>query len=387
MAEGSVSPSPAIPGGGGRGDGGPPASVAGQDGAIRATVKGRAAVRPSERYRVSAPMCLGQSYAEAMTLPQEVEPPDPFSQFVVRLVPKVGVPLAQFREDRFQSRLKRAQQMAAQLGSETDLEPSEILRRVYADERMTEVFETAIESGIATAYEDKRRLLARALAQGLHDDADIDETLLLVKAITGLEVLHVRVLDRMVSAELSGQEPHPDQVIEELYPGRSELVGPLVATLVQLGLVASGSGFGALKQEVTGFGYRVIEVVRSQTIERPHRPIRQVDTSASDFADLSAVVEQRVDIHGQSLDEVLVILNRGPSSALQVNLTFGGLDDQSPFIGEPFPAPEIEANTDYQVPLVWSMGDPTAPYAAELTWTDGRGNRVKPLKLMPRVIG
>ncbi|KQY58901.1 hypothetical protein ASD11_04540 [Aeromicrobium sp. Root495] len=59
----------------------------------------------------------------------------------------------------------------------------------------------AAMAGAATAYEDKRRALARAVAQAAIDSAVIDESALTVDVISQLEAVHVRALELIASAE------------------------------------------------------------------------------------------------------------------------------------------------------------------------------------------
>ncbi len=79
-----------------------------------------------------------------------------------------------------------------------ELPVEEFFDRAVADDRRHELFTRALSIAQDTALRDKRRALGRALAAGvMGDEARIDEELLFVRAVDGIDEMHIRLLGRL----------------------------------------------------------------------------------------------------------------------------------------------------------------------------------------------
>lgn len=85
-------------------------------------------------------------------------------------------------------------QGAARLG----VEPDQLVETAYATDKGTALLADAIQGAATTLDQRKVAGLAKAVANGLLDDqAAIDESLLIVRAVADLEEAHVRLLGRL----------------------------------------------------------------------------------------------------------------------------------------------------------------------------------------------
>jgi hypothetical protein len=125
----------------------------------------------------------------------------------------------------FQDRQERKRQRLEALVDEAELASSlsfdELLHRATGNERQGDLAEHVFRSASRTESERKMRALGRALAMGLADDAAIDETDLLLRALEDLELPHIRVLERLHQAG-------PYQGVEDLQLARMFHNGVLV---------------------------------------------------------------------------------------------------------------------------------------------------------------
>lgn len=125
-------------------------------------------------------------------------PPNPWTQFFLRLVSQVGTQTAQLRTDLHERKRSRFEEMR-QAASFTDEELGAAFKRVGEDERLADMFELAAEAAMRSSLETKRRALGRALRLGLlaTDDAQVDASEILMRGLVSLEGSHVRLLERM----------------------------------------------------------------------------------------------------------------------------------------------------------------------------------------------
>lgn len=130
----------------------------------------------------------------------------------------------------------------------------EVLRRMEANPEVEEVIARAIEAAAITAHDEKRELLAKVVAAGLHDDAVVDETLLMVRTIDNIEPAHLRALMRLGAGAGRGgvhvSRTTPDVVLAHLrregLAEEAEAVSPAAAA-------AMGRFWRA-----TSYGYRLL---------------------------------------------------------------------------------------------------------------------------------
>ena len=118
-----------------------------------------------------------------------------------------------------------------------ELPVKDFFDRAVADDRRHELFTRALSIVQDTALRDKRRALGRALAAGvMGDEARIDEELLFVRAIDGIDEMHIRLLGRLAD---SGRLTAGDIVLAD--PGLGDGVLALLGQLQSHGLIDSRS--------------------------------------------------------------------------------------------------------------------------------------------------
>lgn len=141
------------------------------------------------------------------------------------------------------------------------------------DERV-ELLGRVMEAAGRSTFQAKLRALAQVLADGLHDDAEAGEALVLAAALAVLEPPHVvlvDLLDRHPDApeaqRLQGGKHHfgwqLDQLVVAL-PNLASVMSGLLAVLVSQGLLREdrgsvlGSGIGPTSWKVTDLGRRCL---------------------------------------------------------------------------------------------------------------------------------
>lgn len=115
----------------------------------------------------------------------------PERKLLMGLIPVVGGPIAGYLQDRRDRNAKRAAEFQTAMFEESRLSPQEILQRIAEDERLEELFWSAVRKALQTSARSKRRAYARIMAGGL-DDARIEDT-----------QFYLRVLDDIEPAEIT----------------------------------------------------------------------------------------------------------------------------------------------------------------------------------------
>ena len=119
-------------------------------------------------------------------------------------------------------------------------EPGEVAARALDSEEGRELFAAALQAAAETLNRRKVRALAKALANGLRDDgAAVDESRLILQAISDLEEPHIKVLER--AATISGNDSFTMRhVTDRFVPGLSNgSAGSVVATLERQALIVT----------------------------------------------------------------------------------------------------------------------------------------------------
>ena len=124
--------------------------------------------------------------------------PGPFSA-LASAAQAAGVLITDIRE--------RNQQAAIQVAEESigDLAPEEFLQRLVHDERLTVLFNKAVRAALETPTEAKRRAMGRVVGAALTDDAEIDQSVLMLEALIDLEAPHFATLAKINAAETFGK--------------------------------------------------------------------------------------------------------------------------------------------------------------------------------------
>src|SRR4051812_8521625 len=123
--------------------------------------------------------------------------PDPTSQALIRMVPNLGPVLATWRHETHERKQKRIEKLGAAAAEEIGVE--QFFQQVASDERLTDMFDAAVDSAIATSSDAKIRLLGRVVAAGAlaDDEARVDEAEQLLRIALELDPVDLRALRAM----------------------------------------------------------------------------------------------------------------------------------------------------------------------------------------------
>jgi hypothetical protein len=143
----------------------------------------------------------------------------------------------------------------------------QILARLEEDDDFAALFRRSIEGLLDHSFEEKVRAFRKLVRRGVNlgDDAAIHTLLLIQKAITGMDVPHVRIL-QAIGEGPSGEGHGRGTTIDMLkfgVAGASGVHEAVVSVLVSLGLVydcgVGGLGYSPLKAPfaITGMGLEV----------------------------------------------------------------------------------------------------------------------------------
>jgi hypothetical protein len=129
------------------------------------------------------------------------EPPSEELLTALRVLPLKGSgAVADFLEQRHRRQLERVVFLLNVAAGDLDENVEVLIGRIQSNERLSDLLHNALRAAAASGLEAKRRALGKALASGVlaQDDATIDESELLVSALSNIEAPHVRVLAAMV---------------------------------------------------------------------------------------------------------------------------------------------------------------------------------------------
>lgn len=159
--------------------------------------------------------------------------PHPAAQAAARLIPKLGPIVASWRQDTFDRKQRRAQQLGDVVSETIAIE--EFFTHVASDERLSDMFDTAVEAAIATSSQAKVRLLGRALAANAtaEDEAAVDETEQLLRIAIELDPVDLRALRAL-------DRWHTNNAIDKVSFAlhvTEATAGPIVARLEHLHLI------------------------------------------------------------------------------------------------------------------------------------------------------
>jgi hypothetical protein len=141
----------------------------------------------------NAPLHGKEEAERARRLVNEIEPFDwtPEVELVKGLSPRLGAVLAYAQAVSERSTARRKMFVGAVL-EDSSLGTDDLIRHLHDDERMSALFETALDAAARSTYETKLLLLARVVAQAIDDAASIDDSVLMATTIRELEPPHVR---------------------------------------------------------------------------------------------------------------------------------------------------------------------------------------------------
>ena len=145
--------------------------------------------------------------------------------------------------------------------------------RLAADPQLETTFVTAVDAAIRTGHEQKRRLLARAVADAVNDPAKVDEAQLMVDTLSQLDVPHIHTLRRLAN-ERERYQPATDEQYEMLTEEHfrppvawANALAPVKATLVRVGavqLMLPEESEGPLTGVITQYGIQILQELRAE---------------------------------------------------------------------------------------------------------------------------
>jgi hypothetical protein len=120
------------------------------------------------------------------------EGPNPYSQALLRLVPKVGPVAAQLRDELHKRDQERYDEFRKRVEDDIDLD--ELARLILEHERFGDLLRDSVEAALRTRDTQKIRLLAKAFSSGAlaDDEASIDEAEQLTRLIAELDPVDIR---------------------------------------------------------------------------------------------------------------------------------------------------------------------------------------------------
>lgn len=154
-----------------------------------------------------------------------------------------------------------------------------LAQRMSVDPVLEALFVNAVDAALRTGLEAKRRLLARAVADAVMDEARLDESQLVAAALAELDVPHVRALKRMADEWKATEDPAVWEARKvegrrEGLTGQSEvfrcLPEPIRATLVRTGTALPPRNVFTVQAErhrqdgIADFGLELIEALERE---------------------------------------------------------------------------------------------------------------------------
>jgi hypothetical protein len=173
----------------------------------------------------------------------------------------VGGPLAELWE--YAQGLDRWR--VSQMGTEAREEfgnDEEFVDRLSEDERLLDMLVQAADASSRTPMESKRIAMGRVLAQAMKDDAQIDYSAAMLRALSAVEAPHVRILARL--AQESRTQIGPGNEVPEPYLSQivaQGLVHTTEATVSPAPNIFAGAAY------VTTFGHELLRWIRTAESE------------------------------------------------------------------------------------------------------------------------
>lgn len=164
------------------------------------------------------------------------------------LIPGVGGSLAVVAE----RTARRTRENIAEAGQAALSEAGDanaFIEGLRTDERLGYLFLSACEGAARTALAQKRRLLGILVGRAVHDDAQVDESELMLTVLRDLEGPHVRALSELGDLPpwpSDGSADESDRRTEVIHATRDILANypaPVAATLLRSGVVRDVEGY------------------------------------------------------------------------------------------------------------------------------------------------
>ncbi len=130
--------------------------------------------------------------------------------------------------------------VVAHAAQSLDENPDALVQRALANPNQASLLHDALRGAASTLYSEKVAALGRCLANGLEDEAVVDQESLIVRALADLEPIHVRVLGRLEQSSLRENDIHDFMtggLEAEQFMTTPNLTGPVLAVLERHALV------------------------------------------------------------------------------------------------------------------------------------------------------
>jgi hypothetical protein len=134
-----------------------------------------------------------------------------------------------------------ASQVVAMASSYAEMSPEALLAAAIDDPASSRLLDASLQAGATLADQDKISALARCLANGIQDAARVDQETLIVRALTDLDPVHVRVLADLYGRSRTQRDVHTfmmGEVSSTEYINADDLSGAVLAVLERHGLVS-----------------------------------------------------------------------------------------------------------------------------------------------------
>lgn len=132
--------------------------------------------------------------------------PETAIKAALALIPVVGGALSVVADDHMARRRARVEEMVTDAVAYLDGDGTELVERVGSDEEFADMFFTAVQGASESHVEAKRKAFARLLAEGVGEDpGELDVISLMINALSELELIHLRTLQRLSKLEHTGR--------------------------------------------------------------------------------------------------------------------------------------------------------------------------------------
>lgn len=215
----------------------------------------------------------------------------PEVELVKGISPRLGAVL-QYAQAVNERATARRQMFVGELLEDSGLEPDDVIKRLHEDERLSALFETALDTVARSAYESKLLLLARVVAQAIDDKASIDDSILLAATIRELEPPHVRAFIilarnptwlndhdqiRAIDAARDGDDavyPTASSWLLRNEMNVSDDIADALSGMLERQALIINDAPASCSWTVTEYGHRILGHLRAIDLKLTHRPPR-----------------------------------------------------------------------------------------------------------------
>lgn len=139
-------------------------------------------------------------------------------------------------------RQKNVEVLLTQAAKQAGIEPEDVVTKAQDDPQVNRLYQAGLVGAAEALDREKVEALAACLANGIRDDARIDEESIMIRALADLDPVHIRVLawldaevngtPRDISTFIRGKSGHSAEA------AAPDLSGPVLTVLERNGLVA-----------------------------------------------------------------------------------------------------------------------------------------------------